>query len=760
MWKVLPLCLLTGLAVADGWDDTIARAAFSREGLERLYHPQYQYACIGLGGTTMRVGPWGFTRPGAPRVMPGGYLRHLPYLAYECWWDETGVRHLPFDLTGGYGEDLEPGQVTGFREVLDIHTGILTLDLDLRTDLVWEGLYRRGREAFHSRREVFVTPDGVLVVRVSDSPGGGMPFRLRVETNREVRVYLNQGIHAKEHAPWTGAAEERSDGFVVSAERSASCRATLAVAATAEGVAVDAAQMRVGAATPGATLTYFIVPGSSYASDAPAETAWEKADRARSVGFEGLRAATAAWWRAFWARSSVELPDPELARWYARSLYYHGVYFGNSHIPPGCNGTSVESFAGAVCTEYDLVFSQYALLYTNHLDEARRVTDWIGGVLPRAERYAREGLTSHQVTVTYPSGAKYGTLMGYDGTVVQPPTEGEGVNAYSDYPGANAAAMALAYADWAADGTHDAIAKRVLKETTQVSLADQVWRDDLGGYVDRHMPNAVQQCAAAFGLRECLERGVADDGWTAMAGKIVLPTAPYGGADVIVAGPGATPFEGYGDAPWLVGLWWYGNMTADVPWVSTTYDMVGQSFTWKYVFNGGWMGVYAGKLRKGDEALGWAKRMIQPGVTFFDDTCFGELVFGPEDFKKTPEIGAHGALVCNVTQMLLDADGKEVIAVFPAIPETWRKQGVGFEGLAGRGGIVVSAKIGPGGTTVRIKNRVSEALTRRVMVRLPEGTTDLRDPPEGITIEKGWAVVPEVVLPGGQEREWRFVAAR
>ena len=280
---------------------------------------------------------------------------------------------------------------------------------------------------------------------------------------------------------------------------------------------------------------------------------------------------------------------------------------------------------------------------TNHLDEARGITNWLARALPRAEKYATEGLTLHNTTVKYSGGAKYSTLMGYDGTVTIPPTENEGANAYSNYPGANAAAMALAYTDWAADGEYDDIAKRILKGTTRVSLEDLQWREDFGGYLDRHSPSAVQQSAAIFGLRESLRRGVAEPGWKDMATKIILPTADFHGSQVITAGAGAVPFDGFGDACWLQGLWWYGNISADDPLARSTYEMISKSLTGNYVFNNAWLGVYAAKLNKGDDAYAWVRHMLQPGVNLFDDTCLGEIVHGTEDFKKTPEIAAHAA---------------------------------------------------------------------------------------------------------------------
>lgn len=738
------------------WPETMRQAAFVKESLGRLYNPHYQYECIGLGGTTMRVGPNGFTKPGAPRIADWGFLKHNPYLAYEYWWDEEGHRYIPFDLAGGYGEHFEPGQITSFRHNLDIRTGLLTIDMDLRADLVWQGLFEIGKHAFHTRRELFVTPDGVLVIRVTDSPEATLPFQMRVDVNQDIRIYLNTGIYKAAIANWSRSCVQKNNGAVVLAQRPKTCTATLAIAVDGPDAIADAEKGVLGSARPGTTLTFYIAPGSSYETPDAAKTSWEKAESARARGYEALREETVQWWKRFHDRSSVRLPDQNLTMWYARSMYYLGVFFGNTDIPPGCNAASVESFAGAVCPEFDLPFSHFALLDTNHLDEARGITSWLARVLPRAEKYATEGLTLHKTTVKYSGGAKYSTLMGYDGTVTIPPTEGEGVNAYSDYPGANSAAMALAYIDWAVDGEYDDLAKRILKETTQVSLEDLQWRDDFGGYLNKYSPNAVQQAAAIFGLRESLRRGVAEPAWKEMAGKIILPTAEFQSAKVITAGAGAVPFDGFGDACWLQSLWWYGNTSPDDPLARPTYNMIRRSLTGNYVFNNAWMGVCAAKLNSGDDACDWANRMLQPGVTLFDDTCLGEIVHGTEDFKKTPEIAAHAALICNVTHMLADADGADEIIVFPAIPQSWRRPGVGFAGLAGNGGVVVSAEFTPTGINVILLNRSKKPVVRRLRVSLAEGTTALSKTPAGTEVAAGWAVLSKIEILPGQTIELQF----
>ncbi len=737
--------------VTEVWGKTIQQAAFVKDGLERFRNPQYEYECLGLGGTVMRVGPDGFTQPGAMAVATNGWLQHLPYLSYQYWWDEEAHRHLPFDLVGGYGPNLQHGQVENFRHHLDIATGLLTIDLGLKADFVQTNSAKAGTKTFQSRREMFVTPEGVLVIRISDSTNAPLPFQVRVDVNSNVRIYLNGGVYAKEHAPWMGSGVSKTEGLVVVANRPKSCVATLALACEGADAFLDPEKLRLGATKPGKTVTFYIAPGSSYESADPVATAWQKAESAKTRGFESLRVETAKWWKKFYARSAVDVPDRDLANWFARSTYYMGVFFGKTDIPPGCNGTSVESFAGAICPEYDLVLNQMALLYGNHFEEARRVVGWVERALPRAERYATEGLALHNVSTKYSGGAKFGPLMGYDGTILVPPTEGEGVWAHEDFSGNNAALMAVNYVDWSGDSHYETLAKRILKETTQVSVEDLQWRPDLNAYLNKNMAATVQQAGTLFGLRESVRRGVAEPEWKDMASKVLLPTADYKGNKVLTVGPGATPAENSGDATWLSPVWYYPVVAAQAPLVSNSYSLFRTSKTGNYIFNNGWMGVIAAKLGKGDEAIRWARNFLQPGVALFDDSCFGELVSDTEDFKKTPEVAAHAALICNLTQMLLDPDDEKVIAVFPAIPAEWERRGVAFDKLAAKGGILVSAEFKTNRVCVTLENCSGADCTRILRVRLPNGTTRLRHPEKGVQVAEGWATLSALKLPAGQK---------
>lgn len=737
--------------VSEAWGKTIQQAAFVKDGLERFRYPQYEYECLGLGGTVMRVGPDGFTQPGAMAVDTNGWLKHLPYLSYQYWWDEEAHRHIPFDLVGGYGPNFRPGQVENFLHHLDIATGLLTIDLGLKADFVETNSSTAGAKIFQSRREMFVTPEGVLVIRISDSTNAPLPFQMRADVNPNVRIYLNGGVYAKEHAPWKGSGVSKTNGLVLVANRPKSCVATLALACEGADSFFDPEKFRLGATKPGKTITFYIAPGSSYESANPAAEAWQKAESAKTRGFESLRVETAKWWKKFYARSSVDLPDRDLANWFARSTYYMGVFFGKTDVPPGCNGTSVESFAGAICPEYDLVLNQMALLYGNHLEEARRVVGWLERALPRAERYATEGLALHNVSTKYSGGAKFGPLMGYDGTILVPPTEGEGVWAHEDFSGNNAALMAVNYVDWSGDIHYESLAKRILKETTQVSVEDLQWRPDLNAYFNKNMAATVQQAGTLFGLRESVRRGVAEPEWKDMASKVLLPTADHKGNIVLTVGPGATPAENSGDATWLSPVWYYSVAAAQDPLVSNSYALFRSSKTGNYIFNNGWMGVIAAKLGKGDEAIRWARNFLQPGVALFDDSCFGELVSDTEDFKKTPEVAAHAAFICNLTQMLLDPDDEKAITVFPSIPAEWERRGVAFDKLAAKGGILVSAEFKTNRVCVTLENRSGADCTRILRVRLPNGTTRLRHPEKGVQVAEGWATLLALKLPAEQK---------
>ena len=337
------------------WNAMLEKSAFIKSGLTKLNRDDFQYQPIGLGGTTMRVDPWGFGFTKAPMANPGTWHPHEPYLGYQYWWDNAGHRFNPFLLKAGYGATLNPGTITAFNQKLDIRTGELSIDLGLTVD----------GTTFTSKRTVFVTPEGILVIRVQDT-GAPLPLQVNLAVEQDVRIYNNGGIYNVAHDPFTGSAAAREQnntkGTVVTATRPNTSTASLAVAVeSASNVTISTDNQIVSTVEPNGIVTYYIAPASSFNPLTPTVTwdhAWNAAYTAKQKGYETLRQETAAWWTNYFNRSKISVPDETVQKLYVQSLYYHGIYFGNTKIPPGCNSTDIESFGGAVCPEYDLVLSR------------------------------------------------------------------------------------------------------------------------------------------------------------------------------------------------------------------------------------------------------------------------------------------------------------------------------------------------------------------------------------------------------------------
>ena len=358
-----------GNSTREAWDHILGVSGFAKSGIDRLNNPKFRCQVIGLGGTTMTVDPWGFAGH-RPPLTDQNSLNHKPSLGYEFWWDNTGHRYNPFLINAGYGASLDPGMITAFAQHLDIRTGVLKTDVTLTV----------AGTQFTSSREAFVTPDGTVVIRVQDN-GAPSPLRLNVAINETVEWFGT--YYAGEEDSFTrnvAGTSNRSDGatggvVAVSRPNTSDCAVAVAVEASSP-VTVSAKSDIYGETAANGTTTFYLVPASSFNPATPTvpwDHAWRQASAARNAGYAALKQQTADWWREFLGKSRVSVPDDTVSQLYAQSLFYHGVYFGNTAIPPGCFGTDIYGFFGAVCPEYDLNFSSFAMAYTGHLDETKNI---------------------------------------------------------------------------------------------------------------------------------------------------------------------------------------------------------------------------------------------------------------------------------------------------------------------------------------------------------------------------------------------------
>jgi hypothetical protein len=743
-------CMFNCLALTRGqtltWDQTIGLGNLNKTGLGCLDSTNYQYEVIGLGGTTLRVGPYGFTSEVAQNVFNPSGTSYYPYLEYQYWWDNKSHRQDPFSIFGGYtttyhGYEIpSDGKITSFNHHLDISTGTLSIDLGINVN----------GTTFFSHRTEFVTPSGIWVIQITDS-GAPEPFMLQI----------NNSVDLVDGNTYSFSVAPKTNGMVITGTSPNASTAVLAIAWKGAVVVDTTGGYTVKGQVANDTLTFFIALASSYApnSISPINEAWALAKAAQVAGYTNQLQITQNWWNTYWGRHQVDLPNTEetLAKWYARSLYYHGVYFGNTDIPTGLWGTSPSPGGGAICPEYDLVFSQLAMLYTNHVAESANIVDWVKATLPQAEKNALS-TTLYNISTSHAWGAQFGLWVGYDGKYILPGTAPEAIGLYEDDASGSCAVMTVKHADFTLDPVYSAFADTVLRQTTKVETDDQVWNGS--NYVEENLPSIENQAACLFGMSESVAQGLADSAWTAMLPHVLLPEAIWTNSQgrrypVLIGSAGGTASPTAGDAPQLEPLWWYGIIQKNDPLISPTFQLISLSNTAAYVFNRGTMSVIASKLYDAIDAYKWALSLTASDVTY-DDATIGEMVHDAYDFQRTPETAAHGALICSVVQMLVDPDNNDPIEVFPAIPTSWWTSGVSFKKILVKGGIDVSGSINANNISINLANANSMSKKVNLRVWLPPGTTSLNQFPIGTVVTNGYATLSDTIV-GNNSTSYNFV---
>ena len=741
-------------SVDEGWSSTLSESDFEKNGMDRFNSPTFQYYTIGLGGTTLRVDPWGFAYDRAPATSQDS-RNHKPAFGYEYWWDNAGHRLNPFIVKGGYyvdegryGVKFRTGTITSYNQKLDIMTGVVTTTLGLKV----------GDTEFKSVRETFVTPEGVLVIRVKDE-GAPSPVNLHVDVN-EVVEFLGTYYEGEEE-PFVKDSENTktfgTNGAYITAKRSNTSLSTVAVSVDASSDVVISEDCEIfSQSSPDGVITFYISPKSSFCPETPA-TPWSFAETAASEsagkGYDALLSETGKWWNDYMNVSKVSVPDKTVSRLYAQSLFYHGVYFGNGSIPPGCFGTDIFGFFGGICPEYDLTFSSFAMAYTGHISETKNIADWVYSALPKCKEQATQGIQHHDVFRKYDKGAIYTTIMGYDGTMTVQPEPQEGINLLQNYPGLNSARMALNYLDYSDDESFKDAAHDILKSTTYIALQDLIDNGN-GGYRDGKIPNCMQEGAVLMGFDQCVKRGIADREWIdKYSGKIEYPAGELNGKPILSGGCGYNPAVGEGGSTWTYPLWWATVVDKEDPMAVNYVENCEGTFE-SYCFNNGWNGVANAKIFRGNNALMWLRNFERPEV-LLDETSFSENA-SSAGINYTPEVGAHGVYVCNVTQMLIDPDRDNIVDIFPAIPDEWEYKTVGFDNLMATGALSFTARRDINGMSVSVENRANAERSRKIRIKTPRMLKTKSMDGMEYEEENGF-IVFDVTLKAGEKKDYSFV---
>ena len=749
------------------WEELIEASDLEKSGLDRLNATHFEYPYIGFGRTTLLVSPYGFLTPKVKRPSYiGTNYRDDPQLIYDLWWDDA-IKVDPFTFSGGYEVDgrLEEGEAEedgscSYSQKVDISSGVLTTDLTLNVD----GEYVR------TKREMIVNEDGVVIIRVTSDTDKKFMFSL---TTRDP-VFGGLVYHQKQDG-YLAECNLRTD-----TENHAYVR-VMARSDAGFSVGADGTILFEPTAEP---VTIYLAPESDLTFEEihdPEQNAEDLVTAAAADGFETAVGKAEAWYENYYATGRVSVPDLGMAKWYVRSLFYHAVSMAGTRVPPGCYSNNVAGFFGGPCPEFDLSLSQYMLMMTNHTDLAQTTIDWYDVTRPVLRENAESGYTDKTGHSADPVEGGYliPWIASWDGSPTHGAEVGHEQGWMSMFAGANAASFILEQAEYLNQDltlAKDIMLGQLRMMMSFFELIDGKWVHKgvwAGG--DNYSAGSFSESMAAVysivtidEMRQkepdlfTAEENAEIDEWV----KRLPDMPPYGDQFTISYDPDKAMYTighttadvpemitegtGYVGGPTNNVFFWYHLLPYDSEYLAGTLVSIAESGQLDYHFNTGWSATVAARAGLSDFAYEFTRYMLRPS-SLYDDWYFTENVNDSEDFKRSPELGSHGAYVMAVSAMMFDGETDEYIKAFPAITQEWQAIGVDFTKMLAKGNLVVSGTYANGQTVVTIENRSSQDAVRDLYVRVAEGSGGAEYNGSVYDVVDGcMALIEGVVIPAGQ----------
>ncbi len=630
---------------------------------------------VGYAGNGVFLGPAG---DGAPeqRRRPG---RSLP-IAFGDFWDEQARVAL-------LGLSLTPGPSSGdpYWQVLDIDTG--------RATTCWQF------GSFPARRglccvETVVTPEGVICWQVRST---GRPMRLSAKAPLI-------GLDAWEVKDGVATARLQSAIGAVMVSLQVSPRPEWRFAEVGRGEERrELLQADLGREAFIALVQRALPEGSADAQGVGALSPYASFEEASRSSLDA--------WSQFWARSTVNIPDQEIMKWYRRSLYYLAAMSAHSHFPPGPMGPHPGRWGGRIFG-HDATYMHAALLTSNHPAISGQFVEWYLDTLDRARRVARQG---HDLP-----GARYGWEQNWRGDECAPEPF-----RHEHHVNADIAWQAWRQAEWTGDTELAARIGPLLRDTASFLAAHLQWEEGVQAFVsprssdlDENAPDVAgaiaTQASAAWLAEVCHDSGVSTEAIERMRGRVHLPQSSTPDGPVLTAYIGDSAERAMKHPSPILPIWWLGVTDPDGDLARRTFHSALRRVDLDRTptFNRAWLAAAAARMHDGDRAGALLSDLVEsPSVV--DDTCFVET----QGSSWSHFLTTCGALVAAVNEMLLQCPERGVIEVFPAVPAEWGKQGVSFETLLARGGILVSGQLSQDEVVVTID---SPHPTHDVVLDLPD----------------------------------------
>lgn len=143
-----------------------------------------------------------------------------------------------------------------------------------------------------------------------------------------------------------------------------------------------------------ATLLAVTVASTTDAED-PLALARQRIASALDAGYDAAKVAHAAWWRAFWARSRVDIPERDIARQYALVQYFYGAASRPGAPPMPLQGVwtadagKLPPWKGDYHNDLNTQMTYMAYQAAGHFDSGQSFLDFNTNLLPRYREFAR-----------------------------------------------------------------------------------------------------------------------------------------------------------------------------------------------------------------------------------------------------------------------------------------------------------------------------------------------------------------------------------
>lgn len=447
------------------------------------------------------------------------------------------------------------------------------------------------------------------------------------------------------------------------------------------------------------------------------ETAKQKVRNAVDLGFRQAHAAHAGWWEAFWKKSSLTLPDPEMERQWYHTNYLFGSCSRKGFLPTPLQGVwtadegGLPPWKGDYHNDLNTQMSYWHYMKANHLEEGASFCDFLWNLVPQARQFAADFFDAPGIclpSVMSIDGKPLGGWAMFSTNLINQVWLCQSFDHYWRYTGDMDFLRDKAYVYLTETArclrrwlTPNEEGKLLLPLSSSPEYHDNRWEAWLTPNSNNDLALMIYLFETLLEMAEQLDYRSDADEWRNVLKR--LPELTVNKDNVLMLSPDESITESHRHlahamAIYPLHLLRYDRSERERIIIDATInqlEVLGSG--WWVGFSFPWMANLYAKQGNGEGA--WYQLKL-----FWDSCCSINGFNLNGDFKKRGVTSLHyrpftleanfGAADALQEMLLQNHDG--LIRVFPAIPDEWRRKGVAFRDFRGGGGSLVSASMGKG----------------------------------------------------------------